>query len=475
MTETFEADINVEYVRELRQNYLVIAADQSQEQGYEARMLLGNTIEGLLKFRIKKTDNCSKFCYEITSKQPLSRLLGTRTINAVQIRSLLLGIAQTLIKMEDYLLTEKQILLNPDFIYIEPEEYRPFLCLIPGKRGNFPEEFSSLLQYLLGKTDHQDKDAVVLIYGLYRESLKENYGLDNLLGWLMKEDCPKMDSSGEGESCETINEQEIESWEQSPPEQESKKDTSQRKTRCWHYVPGIVMLIAAAASIILLGMYGWITYGVWLALAGAGLLAVGGGVSFWSSHKELPSQTPYIQNSDIRFSSNQASYSKSSASQNIIPSVKANLLQQVRAQEDPPENSAESGRWQMIFEEEEEPEPFHPPEPPPEPEMNTALLWNGDGIKENRKLVSEDGNTITLPYYPFIIGKQEGLCDYVIPKSTVSRLHLRVDETEDGYQVTDLNSTNGTYVNGRCLDANETAAIEPGDEIGIADLKFRLK
>ena len=183
-----------EYLREMKQNYLMFEAEERQEQGYEARMLIGNSIEGLLKFRIKKMDNRCKFCYEITSKQPLSRLLETVSLGENQIRKLMLGIIQILSSLEDYLLAEEQILLEPDYVYIDPEIYQPFLCLIPGKKGNFPEEFSKFLQFLLEKVDHQDKEAVVLIYGMYRESLKENYGLDNLLKWLVKENCPIMDS-----------------------------------------------------------------------------------------------------------------------------------------------------------------------------------------------------------------------------------------------------------------------------------------
>ena len=115
----------------------MITMEEAGEPGYEARMMIGNTIEGLLKFRIKKTDGASRYCYEITSKQPLSRLLETRTINAVRIQTLLLGIAGTLTRMEDYLLTEEQILLDPDQIYVNPETYDPFLCLIPGKKETF--------------------------------------------------------------------------------------------------------------------------------------------------------------------------------------------------------------------------------------------------------------------------------------------------------------------------------------------------
>lgn len=124
-------EMEVEYSREMRQNYLIIAVEGAGEPGFEARMMIGNTIEGLLKFRIKKTDNRSRFCYEITSKQPLSRLLETKTVSAAQIRGLLLGIARTLTRMEDYLLTEDQILFSPEYIYVDPEEYEPFLCLIP--------------------------------------------------------------------------------------------------------------------------------------------------------------------------------------------------------------------------------------------------------------------------------------------------------------------------------------------------------
>lgn len=452
MTERFEDTMEVGYVRELRQNYLFIRAAEAQEEGYAARMMAGNTIEGLLKFRVRKSDNRSSFCYEITSKQPLGRLLETRTINAVQIRSLLLGIAQTLKRMEDYLLIEEQILLAPDYIYVDSEEYRPFLCLVPGKQGNFPEEFSFLLQYLLGKADHEDKEAVVLIYGLYRESLKENYGLDNLLGCLMKgdlkENCPKLDSSRERENHETIEPQSIEAWE--PPQQgeAGKPGSSKQKQGYGYFLPGAAMFALAAGSFCLWGMDGLMAYGVWLAAAGLLLFAVGGGLFFW----------------------------KASAHHNSrIPAIHFPIAQPAPAKKEAAASSDETGRWQMMFEEEAQTQAVPISGKSEEGEMNTVLLWNQEGKKEGRYLAGEDGSTIPLSYYPFIIGKQEGLCDYVILKNTISRLHLRIDESAQGYQLTDLNSTNGTYVNGRCLDANETVAIHPGDKIGIADLTFCLK
>ena len=148
--------------------------------------------------------------------------METKSINAVQLRALLLGIAQTLIRMEDYLLSEHQILLDPDYIYIDPESFQPGLCLLPGKNGSFPDEFSEFLQFLLGKADHQDKDAVVLIYGLYRESLKDNYGLDNLLRWLMRDE----GKAGEGPE-KLLEEKEMSPGPEKRPEAEAESGTGE--------------------------------------------------------------------------------------------------------------------------------------------------------------------------------------------------------------------------------------------------------
>ena len=71
--------------------------------------------------------------------------------------------------------------------------------------------------------------------------------------------------------------------------------------------------------------------------------------------------------------------------------------------------------------------------------------------------------------------KIKELADYVLDYKTVSRFHLRVDRTEDKITVTDLNSTNGTTVAGVLLAANETAELNPGDEVRIADLRFVWK
>ena len=67
--------MEIRYQRELKHNYLVVSPDADGEQFYELHMLAENRIKGLLNMHVKYSEEGLLYYYEITSKQPLSRLL----------------------------------------------------------------------------------------------------------------------------------------------------------------------------------------------------------------------------------------------------------------------------------------------------------------------------------------------------------------------------------------------------------------
>lgn len=71
---------------------------------------------------------------------------------------------------------------------------------------------------------------------------------------------------------------------------------------------------------------------------------------------------------------------------------------------------------------------------------------------------------------PVTIGRSPE-CDIRINDPGLSRVHVRLVPGEDGVQVEDLDSTNGTFVNDRRV-LREKARM--GDEIGLDKLRFRL-
>ena len=61
---------------------------------------------------------------------------------------------------------------------------------------------------------------------------------------------------------------------------------------------------------------------------------------------------------------------------------------------------------------------------------------------------------------------------FIVHTVMVSRLHCRVAATSpDHLEVTDLNSTNGTFVNGQRIDRAEMA---PGDRLTIGRLELTV-
>jgi len=65
-----------------------------------------------------------------------------------------------------------------------------------------------------------------------------------------------------------------------------------------------------------------------------------------------------------------------------------------------------------------------------------------------------------------VIGRG-GECGLVLPERQVSREHIRIYRAGDTYYLEDLDSKNGTWVNGRQIKG-EPVALRDGDEINIA-------
>ncbi|MBZ0291111.1 MAG: FHA domain-containing protein [Anaerolineae bacterium] len=52
----------------------------------------------------------------------------------------------------------------------------------------------------------------------------------------------------------------------------------------------------------------------------------------------------------------------------------------------------------------------------------------------------------------------------------VSRQHARINYSDDGYTIEDLNSSNGTWLNGNRLSASQIYRIRPGDHVQLGEL-----
>ena len=64
------------------------------------------------------------------------------------------------------------------------------------------------------------------------------------------------------------------------------------------------------------------------------------------------------------------------------------------------------------------------------------------------------------------------MTDYCVEEEAVSRLHAKLLREGKEWYIQDMNSTNGTYVNGRRVKASERLLLVQGDELLLADVPF---
>lgn len=91
-------------------------------------------------------------------------------------------------------------------------------------------------------------------------------------------------------------------------------------------------------------------------------------------------------------------------------------------------------------------------------------------------LIRKAGNVkININKPEFTLGKERRRVDYCIDNnSTVSRAHAKIKVRAGVCYISDLGSSNGTFVNGAKLSPNQEVALSKGDKIKLSDEEFEL-
>lgn len=174
--------MQIDYKRDLNHTYVILQEEKEPDTAsYQIRMLLTNTIPGLLDCKIGKMDDKTLFYYEVTSRQSLQSVFEQRSIGAEALRKLFEQLLDLLEELGQYLLAPDGLVLQPELVFADANLENFSFCYLPGKQGHtgcFQKQIRELMEYLLPKLDHQEQDAVVLGYGLYREISAEIFSVE---------------------------------------------------------------------------------------------------------------------------------------------------------------------------------------------------------------------------------------------------------------------------------------------------------
>ncbi|KAI5642019.1 hypothetical protein M9H77_00250 [Catharanthus roseus] len=83
-------------------------------------------------------------------------------------------------------------------------------------------------------------------------------------------------------------------------------------------------------------------------------------------------------------------------------------------------------------------------------------------------------NAFEVPSGAVTVGRTPERADVVIPVPTVSGLHARIQKTEESLLITDLDSTNGTFIDEKRLRPGVAASALPGCKITFGDTHLAI-
>ena len=454
--------MRAEYKRDMNHNYLILyGEDEINTDSYQVRMLVGNVIPSLLKCRIQGMDGRFLVYFDITSKQALSVLYEEKKMGVEDLRLIFGGFVKAMEDAAEYLMNPGQFIISPEYIYTDIEKQEIYFCMMPGYEKDIKEQFQFLTEYILPKIDHQDQDAVILGYGVYKRAMEDSFHLEHIKEELYKTQGQQGTTTNKPEQMKTESEQRQESedfnleeegfWENEEINQEFVRDGEKSKRLSLPQKTGVIVLAAILlCGIAAITLMGYLPYletgtilGIIIVLVACVMLFV-----YVSKIKKKPGalrQGREEERDKPKGITGKVPTDQTDQSQNTIKSV-------VKSTNKPVAKSSQ----------------LHA-------DYGETVVLSAGAVSGPASLVSKEPGELATIYINedlTVIGKLETACDAVISLPTVSRIHAKIKKKEDAYYLTDMNSRNGTAVNGRLLLPDEEYRLEPEDEVDFAQARY---
>ena len=477
--------MRAEYKRDMNHNYLILyGEDEINTDAYQVRMLVGNVIPSVLKCRIQGMDGRFLIYFDITSKQALNILYEERKMKIEDLNLIFGGFVQVMEDAAEYLINPGQFLLSPEYIYADVEKKKIYFCMLPGYEKDIKNQFQLLAEYILPKIDHEDSQAVLLGYGVYKRTMEDCFHLEHIKEELYKVQGQK-DREKEAEkdiwkfgeeNQDVLNIHIQEDYlEDDEPGMEFVREGEAPKKRGLLYKAGIIGAAAVLLCLITVAVLsGYLPYmetgtvlGIIIVLA-AGVMLVtyiikkknNAGIYPQKNIRERENETLRKKtktNTEIK--TNTADYDKSGSDSEWLnrDSLEMPEINKVK-QQIPTEEKRENRLYEQSH-----------------PDYGETVVLSAGAVSGPASLVSKEPGELATIYLNedlTVIGKLENACDAVINLPTVSRIHAKIRKREEAYYLTDMNSRNGTAVNGRLLRPEEEYQLEPEDEIDFAQARY---
>lgn len=436
--------------------YTLFSGEKIAVDTYSTQVVLHHLLDGLLYSSVYTLDQKQIWSCEHTEKVSLAEYCQNHILEKEEIRWIYGGILENLMEIQDFLLDANCLYLDASEIYLDASEKRVWNSYVPFYQESVWKNLQELTQYLLGNLEQEDTESVQVLYGIFHYLTQGGMDIDKiwkmLCGKISDEKKRKEEEAHrdfgqtekveyasqelrdyiakENERIEKIRNNRIRANEIEIRENRvrgnniqkvfGKSDGEKRLSSSFSYGRWVVASLPILLAIFICV---FVTLNEWylsnqrkILLLVLAVILGGVGVLLWRV------------------------WGKSLKKENLM--------------EDGEGVNQATSKW----------------------DENTEVL---SAVFQKKKepvcawlVRKETRESVPVSETPTVIGKSPEKAQILIQEPTVSRIHAKISMRNDAYYLEDLNSKNGTYVNGKRLKSQKPVRLCGDDVLVFANICY---
>lgn len=475
---------------------------------YQAEMLSENRIDFLLPFTIQRFNDGWKLYYDITSKVPLEKVLERKSLNHDEFASFIKQIGKLSAKLKDYLLDISSVIFERSYIYCDPGDLSLYFIYFPVKDISFDSDMiKNFLQGLIFQDIRlQDDSSGSLLKRILDVLKSETFSTDMLVkcvspvypdtGSVILERSKDFNDTDEtymrfpGTRTDIQFPLKQKEFSQKPVTDKSQNMIHGMKNKKGDNTAGLKYplksyLIAGSANMLLIGLL------VFIMLSGknsgdpagtvTGLFLIGFAVNYYIfsqlfRENKTTGKKETANRSERPFTGFIAG---SAGAKGVITPKQKTVYLNPAVNRDFDENSESTG---LLTRADNYMAGFINLQPVPGKitersrkfavHDRTVVLGNASGNVPYFQSHSCPSERIYFTKDSMLLGRLPDSVDYTIQNMAVGKIHAEIIKKEDGYYIMDLNSVNGTFVNGERITCSTEVKLKNGDIVTLANESY---
>lgn len=388
-----------------------LVIDEGVELGFQQKMVLHNQIEGILQVEERRIDDRIQYYYHITNRISLREYVNRKSVTAEWIHFVFEEIILRLQKAKGYLLEQDNFVLTIDAIFLNEEGNSIELCFCEGYHTEVRSQMLGLIEFFMQTINYKDEKAVRLTYAVYKCLREDICSFDTMIHTM--KDCMIENQREKYEQTAISQQREFQQeplFMQQELEMPTEVGNMYKTEKCFNI--GLIILNLAFVIVCLKARLIFYQYSDKINVSRV-LVIIGVAVGI-----------------------------------NILINRFWNLMLQ--------RNQVEIVDSRLYDE-----------------QGDTIVLSNPK--MTCYELKREGSNeSIMLTKFPFKVGASKELVQGIAAYPGVSKQHIIFNNTDDGVWITDLDSTNGTFLNGELIEPKREYKINKGDKITLGSVTYQF-